>query len=145
MCLLFITRALPNAVISMLAAMAMAAAGIISFNDILSQYGTSTVFCVLGMMVVGGTLYDSGLASLAGEVLLRRAAGNQRVFTSGLILLTFLFSMFLSNTTVSAIFIPLATQMALSAKGRLRVRDSVIWIGFASTLGGCATLVGSPT
>ena len=64
MLLLFVLQVFPLAITALLAAFAMSAFNIINLNTIMEQFGTSNVFCVAGMMVVGSALFDTGLARL---------------------------------------------------------------------------------
>lgn len=144
MCALFVSQLLPISLVALLAAMAMAFSGILPFETLMAQFGKDTLFSVAGMMIIGRTIYETGIAEVIGDDILKHVTHHRKVFNVLLIICVFTVSMFLSNTAVSSIFIPMTISLALVSKGRLSGRNSVMWIGFASTLGGCGTLVGSP-
>lgn len=123
----------------------MAAFKIISFSDIIKQYGSSLVFCVLGMMIVGGMVFDTGAAKKIGEFLLAKNTKNEKIFLAILILYTGFFSAFFSNTTTTAMFMPIAAGVCAQSEGNIKRKNIMIAVGYASTIGGCATLMGSPT
>lgn len=145
MFVLLLIRVFPMCVTAMLAAFAMAVFGIIDVDTILAQFGTSNVFCVLGMMIVGGALFETGAARRVGDLLLRRRGMSERTFTVWLVIVVTLFSSFLSNTTTVAMFMPIVGGIAAGSAGAVTRKHTFLFIGFASTLGGCMTLIGSPT
>ena len=75
MMLMFITQKFSLCTTALLAAFK-----IISFSDIIKQYGSSLVFCVLGMMIVGGTVFDTGAAKKIGEFLLAKILKTKKYF-----------------------------------------------------------------
>ena len=141
---LMVTQVFPLSVSAFLAAFAMAAFGLLKPSEILAQFGTGTFFCVPGMMVVGGAIFKTGLAHRLGRRILR-GDRSERVFIAVLIAVVTLMSAFLSNTTCAAMFLPLAASAANNSGGRITRRNTYMCVGFAATLGGCATLVGSPS
>lgn len=145
MFVLLLLRVFPMCVTAMLAAFAMAVFGIIDVDTILAQFGTSNVFCVLGMMIVGGALFETGAARKVGDLLLRRRGMSEKAFTVWLVVVVTLFSSFLSNTTTVAMFMPIVGGIAAGSAGAITRKHTYMFIGFASTLGGCMTLIGSPT
>ncbi len=145
MFVLLLTRLFPMCVTALLAAFAMAAFGIIDLKTILAQFGTSNVFCVLGMMIVGGALFETGAAQKLGNALLGKRALSERVFAIWLVVVVTCFSAFLSNTTTVAMFMPIVGGLVANSNGRLTKKDTYMLIGYGATLGGCMTLVGSPT
>ena len=61
------------------------------------------------------------------------------------ILCTGFFSAFFSNTTTTAMFMPIAAGVCAQSEGNIKRKNIMIAVGYASTIGGCATLMGSPT
>ncbi|MBR0480923.1 MAG: SLC13/DASS family transporter [Firmicutes bacterium] len=146
MLVMFIAQVFPLAVTALLAAFAMAALDLIKINTIMTQFGTSMVFAVAGMMVVGSALFETGLAQLICNKMLGRAQRSRKVFIIMLLTAITLFSAFLSNTTTAAMFIPVvAGVVATSHNKNITIKNSFILIGYAAGLGGCMTLMGSPS
>lgn len=140
-----LTRIFPMCITALLAAFAMSAFGIIDVKTILSQFGTSNVFCVLGMMIVGGALFETGAAQKLGNALLGKHGMSERVFAVWLVVVVTCFSAFLSNTTTVAMFLPIVGGLAAGSAGKITKKDTYLFIGYGATLGGCMTLIGSPT
>ncbi len=145
MMILFVIPKIPMPVTAMLAAFAMAIFGLIKVNDIMAQFGTSNVFCVLGMMVVGGTLFETGLAQKIGYFILGAGAKTEKLFMVILLITVTVFSAFLSNTTTTAMFIPIVAGVAATSGGAIKKKNNIMLIGIAATVGGCASLMGSPS
>lgn len=141
---LMVLQVFPLAVTALLSAFLMAVFGMITPKEILAQFGTGTFFCVPGMMVVGGAIFKTGLAKKIGRLVLR-GRNNERLLIVILIVTVTLMSGFLSNTTCAAMFLPLAASVARDSNGRISRKNTFLCIGYAATLGGCATLVGSPS
>lgn len=142
---LMIVQIMPISVTALAAAFAMGAFGIIEFNDILAQFGTSTFFCVPGMMVVGGALFETGFAQRIGHGIMRRGGSNEKVFLALIIVVVTIMSGFLSNTTCTAMFLPIADMAERSTHGHISRKKTYMAIAFGATIGGCATMVGSPS
>lgn len=57
----FIFEPLPLVVISMTASLVYAFTGLIDLNDVFASYGTNTNILMLAMMVIGSSLFHSGI------------------------------------------------------------------------------------
>lgn len=142
---LMICQTFPLIATVMLSAFAMGFAGVLEFSDILAQFGTSAFFCVPGMMVVGGAMFETGLAQYIGNGIMKWGRNSEKLFICLLICVVTLMSGFLSNTTCTAMFLPIADMASRSTNGRISRKRTYMGIGIGATLGGCATLVGSPS
>lgn len=142
---LMVSQAFPLSITALAAAFAMAMCGMLKYNDILAQFGTSSFFCVPGMMVVGGALFETGFAQWIGHGIMRRGGSNEKVFIALIVIVVTVMSGFLSNTTCTAMFLPIADMAARSTNGRISRKKTYLAIGIGATIGGCGTLVGSPS
>ncbi len=146
MLVLFVSQAFPLAITALLSAFAMCVFGLIDIKTVMAQFGTSNVFCVAGMMVVGAALFETGLAQLICDKIFAKSERNRTVFIITLLTAVVLFSAFLSNTTTAAMFLPVvAGIVAGSQNNKTTIKNSYILVGYAAGLGGCMTLMGSPT
>lgn len=146
MLVMFITQLFPLEITAMLAAFAMAFTGIIDFKTVLSEFGTSNTFCVAGMMVVGAALFETGLAQFICSRILGKSGHRRIVFLATLLTSVTVFSSFLSNTTTTAMFLPVVAGVAANPDfKKTTVKNTYILVGYAAGLGGCMTLLGSPT
>ncbi len=138
---LYLSKKVPMSAVSMLGAFAMAAFGILDAKSIFSALSGETVLIVLFMMILGEAMFLSGLAPKLGALLIRRGGGNEKRFLMLLILVSAVFSMFLSNTATVAMF--MSVVGALATTGRCTKKNTFMAIGIAATVGGLGTLVGS--
>jgi anion transporter len=133
------------ALIAFSGAFAMALCGVIEPNTVLSQFGTSSFFCVVGMMVVGGCLSETGVIDRVSELLFSRKLQSDALIFAFIFTAVAMFSAFLSNTTCTAVFLPLLAGLKRKDGSRALGAKYFMSIGIAATLGGCATLIGSPS
>jgi di/tricarboxylate transporter len=148
--IMFITEVVPLPVAAMLGALAMAACGIISFPEAFAGFANDTLMMVVGMLVIGLALYESGLLDRVGS-LLGRLLANRRRAPVGLIGSTVaVLSACMSNTAVAAAFLPLVDSLAArpqggapAARGAVSSRPLYMVVGVFAVLGGNLTLIGS--
>ena len=135
---------IPLAVTAMLAALAMALTGIISYGDVSAGFASTVTMMVGGMIVVGDSLFVTGVARVIGAKLVKsRLVNNERLFLFVIILLASLLSAFLSNSAVVAMFLPIIGAVALRSNGKITNKNLVMGMGMAAAMGGAGTMVGS--
>lgn len=135
---------IPLAVTAMLAALAMALTGIISYGDVSAGFASTVTMMVGGMIVVGDSLFVTGVARVIGAKLVKsKLVNNERLFLFVIILLASLLSAFLSNSAVVAMFLPIIGAVALRSNGKITNKNLVMGMGMAAAMGGAGTMVGS--
>lgn len=140
----FMVEKIPLAMTAVFASLAMGILGIIDLSKVYSDFGTTTTIMVAGMMIVGNTLFETGAAQIAGKKLSNMGIDkNERLFLMGMVVISFTFSAFLSNSATIAMLIPLIEAIALKSKGRIKSKNIIMAAGMAAAIGGVATLVGS--
>jgi len=141
----YITHIVPIGVTSILGALAMMLAGIITPAEVVEGFGNDTLMLVAGMVVVGNALCETGLADIIGSSILRIPCigGNEKMFLAVILLFVTVLSAFMSNTATVAMFLPLITSVASVSKGKITRKNTYMATGIASVLGGNLTLVGS--
>ena len=141
----FVTRVIPLGTTAVAGAAAMAAAGIIPFSAVVSSFVSDTVMLVLGMIVVGTALTETGFTTCIGKQLLRvpGVGKSERLFLVLALMLVALFSGFMSNTATVAIFLPLIDSAARVSGGKITRRNTYMAVGVSSVIGGNLTLIGS--
>lgn len=116
--------------------------GILTPKEALSGFANPVVIMMVGLFVVGGGIFRTGLAQIAGSRLLRLAGTSETRLLITVMLVTALFGAFVSNTGTVAVMLPVVVGMASAAgvdAGRL-----LMPLAFASTMGGMLTLIGTP-
>ena len=91
---LYIWRKLPISVVALIGLALMLIFNIVSFSDAVSNFASSTVFLVVCMMVVGKAAFDTGLAQLIGNKIMKLAKGNERLVIAISTLVTGILSAF---------------------------------------------------
>jgi len=141
---LFISEFLPIATTSILACLAMAVFGVITFPRAFAGFGNDIVFLMAGMMTVGNALFETGAAKAMGKIIIWAVGTNEKVFLAALILVSLPISAFLSNTATAAIMLPIAASAIAASGGKFTKKNTYMIVGMAAVTGGGLTLVSSP-
>lgn len=141
--LCFIFETIPLAVASIGASIIYAYVGLIEQKDVFASYATNTNILMIGMMVIGASLFHSGVSELIG-INMAKLTGKSE---SKAILVTMIASCILSsvctNIGVMTALAPLVTAMCLSAG--IAPSKVLLSLLFGAQLGGFNTLVGVPS
>ncbi len=97
---------------------------------------------MIGLFVVGGAIFNTGLAKMIGARLLRLAGGNQFKLFLVVMGATSLIGAFVSNTGTVALMLPIVVSMA--SGDNMPASRLLMPLAFASSMGGMLTLIGTP-
>lgn len=137
---LFIWEPIPIVVTAIAASIAYAYTGIIKTSDIFNGYNSNTIILLAGMMVVGSSLFHTGVTEVIGQKMLRLTGKNERNIIFATLIVSCLLSSVCSNIGVMVALAPLVTAMCMSAGfGPSR---SLMALLFGAQFGGFLTLVG---
>lgn len=139
---LFIWEKLPMATTAILGCVLMVVFGVCDFKTAFGQFSSPTVILTAGVMVIGLSLSETGLASAVGRWIVRVARGSETMLIAGTYLVAAAMSAFLTNSAVLAIFLPIILGLAQSEK-QIKSRNLIMPIAIGCVLGGASTLVGS--
>lgn len=139
---LFIWDRLPMATTAILGCTAMVIVGVCDFKTAFGQFASSTVILTIGVMIVGASISETGLAATIGEWIVKVSGKSQTKLIIGTYLVSALMSAFLTNSAVLAIFIPIILGLS-SANPSLKAKTLIMPIAFGCVIGGASTLVGS--
>lgn len=140
----FITEKFPISVTALSAAIAMALFGVIEFKDVYAGFGNDTILLLVGVMIIGNALLETGVAEKIGNLLKKSFAKSEKVFLVLLMVVAAAMSMFMSNVAVVALFTPIVTSVIASTKGKISKKSVFLPLGIAACVGGLFTLIGSP-
>ncbi|MDR1711661.1 MAG: SLC13 family permease [Propionibacteriaceae bacterium] len=140
---LFVTEALPLPVTALAGALAMSTTGVISYKQAFAGFANDTLMMVVGMLIIGRALFESGLVWIVGKRVAALTCLGSRTAVGVLGAAVSLLSGFMSNTSVVAASLPLADSLDHHTGGRTSKRALAMPIGVAAVLGGNLTLVGS--
>ena len=141
--ILFATEKIPLAMTAILAALAMSFFGIISYTDALIGFGSPTVMMIIGMIIIGNAVFETGLAQVIGDTFLKKVSNNEKKFLVVIIIISAIFSAFMSNTATVALFLPIISTIAAKSKGIITKKNTSMALGFSAVAGGACTVVGS--
>lgn len=116
--------------------------GILTPAEALSGFSSPVVIMMIGLFVVGGGIFQTGLAKMVSNRLLQLAGTKETRLLIMVMLVTVALGAFVSNTGTVAVLMPIVISLAVKAKthsGRL-----LMPVAFASSLGGTLTLIGTP-
>ena len=142
--ILFAMDKLPISVTAMISSLALAIFGVMDITQVYAGFASTLVMLVLGMMIVGFALFDTGVVVLIGRRILKsRFAQNELTLMIMFMVISGIMSAFLSNTATVATFIPLIGALVAASGGKLTNKNLLLPLGMAASIGGTMTLVGS--
>ncbi len=115
---------------------------ILSPEEALSGFSSSVVIMMIGLFVVGGAIFQTGLAKMVSSRLLRLAGKSERRLFLLVIIATSAIGAFVSNTGTVALMLPIVVSLANSAG--MSPSRLLMPLAFASSMGGMMTLIGTP-
>ena len=108
----------------------------------LSGFSNSVVIMMIGLFVVGGAIFQTGLAKMISGRLLRLSGNSELRLFLLVMLATASIGAFVSNTGTVALMLPIVVSMAAATK--TNARRLLMPLAFASSMGGMMTLIGTP-
>ena len=115
---------------------------ILTPEEALSGFSNSVVIMMVGLFVVGGAIFQTGLAKMISSKILKLAGKSElRLFLS-VMLVTSAIGAFVSNTGTVALMLPIVVSLAVSAG--MNPSRLLMPLAFASSMGGMMTLIGTP-
>lgn len=153
----WMTHAAELAVTSLLPVVLLPALGVMPFKDVAGNYADQVIFLFAGGTTLAWALDRHGISERFVGALLRTAGRSPRTVVAALFVAAACVSAFVSNMAVTAMMLPLALGVAASAvaapgagaeaaaRGRRNLSvAALLAVAYGSSVGGGATLVGSP-
>ncbi|HLI13601.1 MAG TPA: SLC13 family permease [Alphaproteobacteria bacterium] len=110
---------------------------------LLEGFGNPALLTVLGLIVVGEGIVQTGLLDRTAQLVLRAGGGRPMLTIAAAMLVALLLSSLLNNVPVVVIFIPI--MQALARRLGKTPSHVMIPLGYAVVIGGKLTLIGSST
>ena len=139
----FISEPLPLVVISIVASLIYAFTGLIDMSDVFASYGTNTNILMVAMMVIGASLFHSGISELIGVKMASVTGKSERKAILVTMIASCAISSVCTNIGVMTALAPLVTAMCLAAG--IAPSKALLSLLFGAQLGGFNTLVGVPS
>ncbi|ELW9553208.1 SLC13/DASS family transporter [Klebsiella aerogenes] len=138
---MFVWEKVPLAVTSMVVCVALVLTGVSDLKQAFAGFIDSNVILFVAMFIVGGALFETGMANKVGGVITHFAkTEKQLIFT--IMVVVGVMSGFLSNTGTAAVLIPVVIGVA--AKSGFARSRLLMPLVFAAALGGNLSLIGAP-
>jgi di/tricarboxylate transporter len=115
---------------------------ILSVEEGLSGFSNNIVIMMVCLFIVGGAIFQTGLAKKISTRLLTLAGDSQLKLFLLIMLVTGTIGAFVSNTGTVALMLPIVISMAGGAN--TDPKRFLMPLAFASSMGGMLTLIGTP-
>lgn len=145
--ILFMCKAIPMAISALIGVLLMMLARILTPQQVCGSFGSYICVLLACSSIVGEAAFEVGLADYIGDRIcsLKYFAKSEKRMLLCIVTVTVVMSMFVANIPVVALFIPIAAAAASRSAGKISAKMLTMVIGFASTIGGCGTLIGAST
>ena len=140
--ILFVSGKVRSDLVAICALLALLLSQILTPAEGLAGFSNTTVIMMVGLFIVGGGIFQTGLAKMIGSKVMVLAGKSQLRLFLLVMIVTAAIGMFVSNTGTVALMLPIVVSMA-SAAG-MSSRRLLMPLAFASSMGGMMTLIGTP-
>ena len=140
--ILFVTGKVRSDLVALCALLALLLCQILDPAEALSGFSNTTVIMMIGLFIVGGGIFQTGLAKMIGSKVMRLAGNSELRLFLLVMTVTSAIGMFVSNTGTVALMLPILVSMATAAG--ISSRRLLMPLAFASSMGGMMTLIGTP-
>jgi len=149
----WLTEALPLAATALLPLVLLPLGGAASIDEVAAPYASSLIFLFMGGFIIGLAIQRVGLHQRLALHLLLRVGPSPRRLVGGFMLACAGLSMWISNTATAIMMLPIGVSVlgvidersGLSEAGARALGTSlVLGIAYACSIGGMATLIGTP-
>ena len=138
---MFMWEKIPLGLTSMIVCVGLVVTGVLEWQTAFAGFIDSNVILFVAMFIVGGALFETGMANKIGGIV-THFAKTERQLIVAIMVIVGVMSGFLSNTGTAAILIPVVIGIAAkSGYSRSRLLMPLV---FAAAMGGNLTLSGAP-
>jgi di/tricarboxylate transporter len=114
---------------------------ILTYPEGFSGFGSPAVIMVVAMFIFGAAMVRTGMVEYFGGRLFKACAHRELLLQSVVLAVTTLFSMFVNDTTVVLVFLPVI--MSVCKEKNLSPSRYLMAVAYGSLLGGQWTLIGT--
>lgn len=138
----FVNGKVRSDVVSLCAMLALMLFQIVTPEEALSGFSNPVVVMMIGLFVVGGAIFQTGLAKSISSRILGLAGNSETRLYFLVMIVTSFFGAFVSNTGTVAVMMPIIVSLASGAG--ISASRLLMPLAFASSMGGMMTLLGTP-
>ena len=139
---LFVSGKVRSDLVAICSLLALLVCQILTPEEGLAGFANSTVIMMVGLFVVGGGIFQTGLAKMISSRIMTLAGQSELRLFLLVMLVTGVIGSVVSNTGTVAVMMPIVVSMAASAG--TSPRRLLMPLAFASSMGGMMTLIGTP-
>ena len=140
--MLFVSGKVRSDLVALCALLALLLFQILTPAEGLSGFSNTTVIMMVGLFIVSGGIFQTGLAKMIGSKVMTLAGKSELRLFLLVMIVTSAIGMFVSNTGTVALMLPIVVSMAAAAG--ISSRRLLMPLAFASSIGGMMTLIGTP-
>ena len=140
--ILFVSGKVRSDLVAICALLALLLCQVLNPTEALSGFSNTTVIMMVGLFIVGGGIFQTGLAKMIGSKVMTLAGNSELRLFLLVMIVTSAIGMFVSNTGTVALMLPIVVSMAAAAG--TSSRRLLMPLAFASSMGGMMTLIGTP-
>ena len=138
---MFMWEKIPLGLTSMIVCVGLVVTGVLEWQTAFVGFIDSNVILFVAMFIVGGALFETGMANKIGGIV-THFAKTERQLIVAIMVIVCVMSGFLSNTGTAAILIPVV--IGIAAKSEYSRSRLLMPLVFAAAMGGNLTLIGAP-
>ena len=110
----FVSGKVRSDLVALCALVLLLLCGILTPTEALTGFSSSVVIMMVGLFVVGGAIFKTGLAKMISSRILKLAGTNELKLFVLIMLVTAFIGAFVSNTGTVALMLPIVVSMAAS-------------------------------
>ncbi|MCR4743923.1 MAG: SLC13 family permease [Lachnospiraceae bacterium] len=139
--IMFVTEKIPLGLTSMIVCVGLVVTKVLDVSSAFKGFINSNVILFVAMFIVGGALFETGMANEIGGIVTKFAKTERQLIVSIMVIVG-LMSGVLSNTGTAAVLIPVV--IGISAKSGFKRSRLLMPLVFAAAMGGNLSLIGAP-
>ncbi len=140
--ILFVHGKIRSDLVALMSLISLMVFNILTPAEALSGFSNSIVIMMIGLFVVGGGIFQTGLAKKISSQIMSLAGNSQTKLFLLLMLVTSGIGAFVSNTGTVALMLPIVVSLAMNSN--TSPSRYLMPLAFASSMGGMMTLIGTP-
>ncbi|MGE7949235.1 SLC13 family permease [Lysinibacillus sp. NPDC093688] len=139
----FVTNKVRADLVAIVSLLAFVITDILTPAEALAGFSNSVVLMIAGLFVVGAGVLRTGLAGMAGQLLLKWSGNSELKLFVLLLIIVGSVGAFMSNTGTVALMMPIVVSIAISMK--VSPSKFLLPLSYVASLSGLMTLIASPT
>lgn len=142
MMVLFVSEKLRVDLVALCVIIALTLTGIVTAEEAMAGFSSTSVLSIAFLFIVGGAVFQTGLAAAIGDAILKIAGTNQTRLLMIMMLTVSILSAFISSTGVVALMLP--AVMSVAQRAKIPASKLGIPLAFSALIGGTTTLIATP-